>query len=599
MRRASLLSALVVAALVAATVAAASALTGGPSGKSALQSGGRTSLAKSGGATGTTGPLSTEIPLVEVDEDVPNSGNSAARVPSAGVPRPTGNALAAPGSELLKGFEALNHADQRFAGTGAYTNTNFSLEPPDQALCVGGGKIVEGVNTAFRIYNTDGTPASAIQQYNQFFHLTPPINRVTGVRGDFTSDPKCIYDKPSGRFIMSLLQAGVDPATGGFNGTGGVYFAVSDAGSTTNWSIYHFSTASDGVPGNPGSCPCLGDQPLIGADKYGIYFSVNSFPFFSDGFNGAWIYALSKKSLFSGSLGTVNRYYTGALRDGTAYSTQPATVPSDRYATANGGTEYFLSALDFNASLDNQIAQWSLTNTSALDSGGAPLLQAPKLIDTEVYGQPPAAAQSDAGPFPLLESGAIPLLGEIHPSSYHVALLNSNDDRMNQAVYANGKLWGAVNTVVKTQNGATMTGLAWFEVNPANGTLANQGYVSVNGASLLFPSLAINDAGKGAIAATITSPNMHPSVAYAQIDETHGAGPVRVAFNGPVGEDGFTGYTDPVTGAPVNQKGVARWGDYGAAAVDADGSIWLANETTSLTRSSIANWGTFVMHVRP
>jgi hypothetical protein len=49
----------------------------------------------------------------------------------------------------------------------------------------------------------------------------------------------------------------------------------------------------------------------------------------------------------------------------------------------------------------------------------------------------------------------------------------------------------------------------------------------------------------------------------------------------------------------VNQRGVERWGDYGAAGVDSDGSIWVANETTSLTRTLLANWGTFVSHVKP
>jgi hypothetical protein len=129
--------------------------------------------------------------------------------------------------------------------------------------------------------------------------------------------------------------------------------------------------------------------------------------------------------------------------------------------------------------------------------------------------------------------------------------------------------------------------------------MASQGYVSANGASLMYPSLAINDAGKGVIGATIVSTRMHPSTAYALINAATGAGPLHLAFSGPVGSDGFTGYTDPASGAPVNQRGVERWGDYGAAGVDSDGSIWVANETTSLTRTLLANWGTFVSHVKP
>jgi hypothetical protein len=595
---------LFVAAFVAAAITAGTALAAGPVGKTKLIAGGSTGLAKTSGKPGPTGSLSNEIAGLEIDEDVPNSGTSGARVPSAGVPTPAGNAVVGTGSELLRSFQGLNHADQRFSGSGIYVNTNFSLEPPDQALCVGGGQIIEGVNTAFQVYNENGSTVGAVTSYNQFFGLTPAINRTTGVRGAFTSDPKCIYDAQSGRFIMSILEAG-QKSGGGFDGTGGIYFAVSAPNNAASWSFYHFDTNQDGANGTSAGCPCLGDQPLVGADANGIYFSVNSFPFFTNGFNGAWVYAISKQSLYGSTSGPISvfKYFGGALRDGISYSIQPAISPGTTYATANSGTEYFLSALDFNATLDNQIAQWRLTNTNVLGVGGAPTLEAPALVDSEVYGQPPAAQQSSDGPFPLLDAVRIPgpanPLGSPNPANFHVELLNTNDDRMENAIYANGKLWGSLNTVVKTATGPVQTGLAWFAVAPSTATIAAQGYVSANGASVFYPSLAINDAGKGIIGGTISSTSMHPSVVYALLDATHGAGPLHLAFSGPVGDDGFTGYTDPATGAATNQKGVARWGDYGAAGVDSDGSIWVANETTSLTRTLLANWGTFVSHVTP
>ena len=67
--------------------------------------------------------------------------------PSAGI------SLLNPG---FSGFDALDHADQRLAGTGKYANTQFSLEPPDQGLCVGNGFVVETVNTAFAVYDSKG-----------------------------------------------------------------------------------------------------------------------------------------------------------------------------------------------------------------------------------------------------------------------------------------------------------------------------------------------------------------------------------------------------------------------------------------------------------
>src|SRR5205823_6720036 len=102
-----------------------------------LQSLGTSSLASGGAVT---------IPSVSddyvrgndalVNRAIPATSYAPARVPSDHVPRPASLAVAGsnPG---LSGFNGLTHRDQRLAGTGQYANSQFSLEPPDQALCVG------------------------------------------------------------------------------------------------------------------------------------------------------------------------------------------------------------------------------------------------------------------------------------------------------------------------------------------------------------------------------------------------------------------------------------------------------------------------------
>ena len=47
------------------------------------------------------------------------------------------------------GFEGLNHYQQRYSRGG----NQFSLEPPDQGMCVGNGYIVEVVNDVFNVFN--------------------------------------------------------------------------------------------------------------------------------------------------------------------------------------------------------------------------------------------------------------------------------------------------------------------------------------------------------------------------------------------------------------------------------------------------------------
>src|SRR4029079_17964839 len=111
-------------------------------------------------------------------------------------------------------FGGLNHFDQRFSGTGAYANTQFSLEPPDQGLCVGNGFVLETVNTVIRVRNPAGANLTAAMPLNDFFNLAPEIIRADPlVFGDFTSDPKCYFDNDTDRWFVTILQLDVDPAT--------------------------------------------------------------------------------------------------------------------------------------------------------------------------------------------------------------------------------------------------------------------------------------------------------------------------------------------------------------------------------------------------
>ena len=343
-----------------------------------------------------------------------------------GTPAPAGQSVA--GSTAF-GFDALSHADQRNADNG----NQFSIEPPDQALCVGNGYVLEGVNLAFRVYTQAGAAVTNPVSYNQFFTNDHAINRnVTpiGARGWFLSDPKCYYDPDTNRFFMTIL--GINPD--GFHSA--QFIAVTQTGDPSGtWLKYSFDTTDDGTngtPNNPGCAVagCFGDQPLLGADKYGIYITTNEFPN-AGGFNGTQIYAMSKTGLENGTPGPLVHIVTHGLQEGPAYSVQPSTSPDANYDTANGGTEYFLSALDFNGALDGRIAAWTLTNTSSLNTASPNVRLQNAIMKSESYGQPAPAAQKP-GPTPLGTSLGEPL-----------EQINSNDDRMNQVVYAGGLVWGA------------------------------------------------------------------------------------------------------------------------------------------------------------
>ena len=519
---------------------------------------------------------------------------SPSRVPASHVPTPADATVA--GLAAIAGFNGISHRDQRLADGG----NQFSIEPPDQGFAVGNGLIVEAVNLAIRVRRTNGVVLAATRGLNGFFGLPPAILRTSPpVYGPFVSDPKCYFDRDTQRWFVTVLEIDTDPATGNLLSHSAVLLAVSQSADPTGgWNVYSLDTTNNtGTPDHQG-CPCFGDQPLIGADANGFYITTNEFPIAGDGFNGAQVYAISKAALAAGpaNLPPVVSFSGLPLAEGPAYTLQPAiTAAGGTHAAGNGGTEYFLSALDFNGTLDNRIAVWALTNTSSLNGVTPSLRLQSAVLESQVYGQPPDAQQRP-GPLPLADlifSGA---LGKA--STQHLPLLAGNDDRMQQVTFAAGKLWSSLNTVVKPKNGPVRVGAAYFAVTPSwsgstlGGAISLQGYLSLSQNNLLFPSVGVNKDGKGVIAFTLVGDDYYPSVGYAPVDGS-GAGAIRIVAPGASPADGFTGY--PIFGGRTE-----RWGDYSAAVADTDGSIWFANEyVPSTPRTTLANWGTFIGNVQP
>ncbi len=566
---------------------------------------GTTVLSSGPGITST--PNSTTLELRSaLNMEISHSGLKAAHVPSDHVPMPSGNPLASsnPG---FSGFNGLSHLDQRLAGTGIYTNTQFSLTPPDQGLCTSGSVVVEVPNNALAVYGTGGALLRGPTALSQFFNLAPEIIRtVPPVFGPFISDPKCFFDADTGRYFLTETELDVDSSSGAFSGRTHIELAVSMTSDPSGiWKLFAIDTTNDGLNGTPShaNCPCFGDQPLIGADANGFFISTNEFPLsvFSGAnfFNGAQIYALSKTELAAGVLPTVALVDASSFLvpfGGFSFSIQPATAPPGGAQVAN--TEYFLSSLDFTATLDNRIALWALTGTSTLTSATPSLTLSLAVLNSEVYGQSPAAQQK-SGPLPLAQF-LTALSGKNAPTE-KLDLLASDDDRMEQVVFANGMLWAGLNTVVKTPNGPTRVGIAFFIVTPSisgttlSGTITNQGYVSVNQENVMYPSIGVNPSGRGVMTFTLVGPDIFPSAAYAPIDTANGAGAIHTAGPGAAPLDDFSGYH--FFGSPDR---VARWGDYSAAVAAPDGSIWFGVEyIPNAPRSLLTNWGTFIGNVIP
>jgi hypothetical protein len=540
------------------------------------------------------------------------------------------------------GFEGLNHYQQRYSRGG----NQFSVEPPDQGLCVGNGYVVEAVNDVLNVFDA-ATGASALPDntatnivggfprnvnhavdLNSFYGYGPAVNRTTGIRAEFVTDPTCLYDAATQRFFLVVLTLEVVPATGAFTTVNHLDLAVSQTSNPTgSWNIYKIDVTNDGTNtggANPG--PYLGDYPHIGADANGIYLTTNAYPWCCSGFSGAQIYALSKAQLAGGAASvTMQHFDTSGMVNAPseAGSTQPgftlwpAQSPGTQFNGDNLGTEYLMSSNagdeaqkpvtgSAGTRTSNQLIVWTLTNTASLNTASPSLNLSNEILTVGQYGVPPKQQQPGSGT--LADKATTPevpqgdcindtttvtiagvgcwrlLVGA--PDSEVISRPDSNDTRMQQVMWANGKLWGALDTALNPDGGPQRAGIAWYIVNPNAGTIVKQGYLGATGYDFTYPAIGVTTSGRGVMAFTATGNTLNPSAAYAGIDANVGVGAWNIVDGGTgaAQDDGFTSYKSQVGDPPRT-----RWGDYGAAAVDGN-SVWIASEYIAHS-CNYTDWG--------
>ena len=531
--------------------------------------------------------------------------------------------------QLVSHFQGLNFHDQRFANGG----NQFSVEPPDQALCAGNGFVVESVNDVIQAYDSVGNAllnGGQAVDLNTFYGYPAAINRTTGARGPSITDPVCIYDQAIGRFVHVVLTLDHVGTTASLSGTNHLDIAVSDSGDPTgSWTIFKLPVQNDGTEGTPNHhCffihngvpvfdPCLGDYPHIGADANGIYLTTNEFTFFGSGFFGAQVYGIGNHVLTGGSGSAVLFNTLGTGPDGAGFTVWAAQSPGNQFDLDYGGSEFFLSsdAVFSSDGTSTRVLLWTMTNTSSLNT----LSPSPSLSLQSVavlqYAVPPRSKQK-TGELPLSECIAdivifpncnILVAGIGNHNNTSFGRLNSNDSRMQQVFYANGAVWGALDTAV-TVSGSTRAGIAYFIVKPNSAKIALQGQAGFSDTDLTYPAVGVLGNGRAVLAFTLTGDNDYPSAAFAPLDAVVGMGDAHVVAGGPGPWDGFTSYVVFGSGRP-------RWGDYGATAVDGS-SIWIASEYVAQTctyadylaiprgqcggtRGALGNWSTHVSKLTP
>ncbi len=514
-------------------------------------------------------------------------------VPDRVASTPLAAAVNASASFDFRGFNGLTHLDQRLARGG----NQFSTEPPDQGLAVGNGFVLEAVNSALNIYDTDGVQRLLRPlALSQFFGLREGINRTTGFRGVFPGDPSAIYDPETERwFVVAFAQ--LNKSEGTPLPQTRVFIGVSQTSDpTAGFTIFTLNTT--GAKDPDGAGPRLPDFPHIGVDHYGLYISTNEFtldPITASpgGFISAALTAISKQALITGIGGapTVARFVL-PFESGYEFTVFPAyTAPGTSPVLTNGGAQFFVSSRFVN-NTEHSLAVWALTNTKSLDTTTPNLDLQAVAVETQAYHFPSVNSIQKRGFHPLGTS-----LGE------PVEKLDSGDFRVISVCYSNGKLWTTLGSEIRNSQGLKRMAADYFALSPnlvgkfLTARVITQGVVAGGDANLLRPAIAVNARGKGGMVFTLVGPNDFPSSAFVPINGSNtgnAAGPIQISRAGNEPEDGFTGYVG------FGGNGVARWGDYSAAAVDDDGSIWMATEyVPDLARTSLANWSTYITRYAP
>jgi hypothetical protein len=474
-----------------------------------------------------------------------------------------------------RGFAGISNLTQ------SAVNSGFSVEPPDQGLAVGNGYVVEAVNGALAVYTDKGQLLSGVAPINQFFGQLPESDP----KALHVSDPRCLYDQATNRWFVTTVGYALD-ANGNITSSQLLIAVSTTSNPTASFMVYSFDVTNDGSDFFPGDCPCIGDQPLLGADASGLYLSTNAFG--QTSFQGAQLYMVSKSALahLVASPPIVHIDQLSAVLPDVefSFSIQPSFSPP--MDPGEAGTEYFVQAMRA-LRLEQRITVWALGNTAAIDTDPSQLTLQFAVIPSQVYARPVSASQK-ASSTPLAERAA---RGGA-PGPANEQNLDGNDHRLQQVMFAGGKLWTSVGTALTNPGSPVRDGAAWFVIdvkNPSTGlqtAISSQGYVAgPEHSHLLYPAVGVTASGHAAMVFTLTGEDFFPSAAY----WSFGGESIHILAKGVLPEDGFSAYF-------FNRP---RWGDYSAAAVSLDSTIWMATEMIpGGPRKTFANWGTFIARVR-
>lgn len=480
---------------------------------------------------------------------------------------PQADALNMDSGMARRGAGRVLNNDKGLDSVDSFNTNGFLLEPPDEGLCVGNLNLGNGVqkvlwpivNDTVEITAPNGTRLAGPLNLNQFFG-EPAAEAM--------SDPRCAFDTVSQSWFFLVLA--IDP-----NGDTHTDLLAISVSFSTNEVQLDTTEATNAA----GGCPCFGDQPKLGFDRFNVYTTDDQFSNTTGNETGDTLFAVSKADLVNhAAMVHSNEFMNLALAGIPVLSLEPA-INMDR--TRN---EPLLNSFPFDASgnnteLEASLGLWSFNDADDVEAGKVATLTA-TVIASPTY----------AFPVPAMTTNGLALAA------------NSNDDRMQQVEFVNGNLFGALDSAVAFGGDpVTRDGAAWFEIhtdanargNHLSGHVIDHGVVGVRGAFILNPAIVVTTRWTIGLGFSVTSPTLNPSSAFAvRAAGSRRFGSVHITALGAGPDIGFT-----CQGAFVGTGQECRWGDYSWSTLDPNGrDMWMASENTVsdvATQSAgvQTNWG--------
>jgi len=447
--------------------------------------------------------------------------------------------------------------------------------PPDMGLAVSPRWVLQGVNTAYAVFDTHGVLQPGWPKtFPDFFGIPSPGACADGGIA-FTSDPRAFYDPNDDRFVAAALEVEGAFGVNDCPFTTLYWIAVSQTNDPRGgWNVYAFDMSLGTTNG--------ADFTRVGFDGRAFYFAATMFNQEGTAFEYDEIFGASKADMEAGRAVTARGFFNLTVT-GPAGSTQVDTIQPVLTEDRGRGPGAELFADTFNgfdpvsghgctsdADACRGLALWTLSGVTS----GSPRLAFAYVGNTKAYAFPPPADQTTC-----------------------TQCIDSSDLRISATpIYRDGTLYAAWETAV--DNGTQVVpGILWSQVRVGVDDRAFDGATQVAGDYFNF-------GGDDAVVYPALMPDGDGNL-YMVFDHMGSATNPEVRLTARQGGDfrspgllikpGEAPYRPTRCGHDIP---VCRWGDYSATSYDgfAANHVWFAGQYANGGAFS-RNWGTWIGRV--